>query len=284
MSTLQPISESKRTSRQELGVFFVLTFGLSSPWYFLIATGGGLALQGYVLALMWCPAVAAVGTQLFFHRTLRGLGWRWPSLRWVVLGYLVPLAYSLVAYGTVWLAGFGEVDLTRAPHGKVAFVVLGTLVSLADATGEEIGWRGFLVPALSRNLSFVRTAAVSGLVWGGWHLPLVLFSDYNAGTPAWYAVLCFVIGVVALSTILAWLRIRSLSFWPAAFLHASHNLYVQGFFDRITVDNGITRWLTGEFGAVFATTLLLTAGLFVLARRQLSPIQEGPPELQRSGF
>ena len=259
--------------RRDLGVWLVLTFGLSSPWYFLIAGSGGMTQQGYVVSLMWSPAVAAVVTQLYAHHTLRGLGWSLPSLRWVALGYLLPIAYALVAYGAVWLAHLGTIDLTRAPHGKVAFVILGTLFSLVGATGEEIGWRGFLVPVLSRNLSFFWTAIVSGLVWGAWHLPLVLFSDYNAGTPIWYAVLCFLIGVVALSTILAWLRIRSLSFWPAAFLHASHNLYVQGLFDRITVDNGITRWLTGEFGAVFAATLLLTAGLFFLARRQLSPTQ-----------
>ena len=269
MSTPQAVDESMRAFRREVGAFLALTFALSAPWYVLVAAGGGMGQQGYVLALMWCPAAAAAITQLFFHRTLRGLGWRWPPLRWIALGYLLPVAYSVVAYGAVWLAGYGVVDLARAPQGRIAFVVLGTLFSLLTATGEEIGWRGFLVPALSRKLSFLQTAAVSGLVWGIWHLPLVLFADYNAGTPAWYAVICFLIGVVALSTILAWLRLRSLSFWPAAFLHASHNLYVQGFFDRITVDNGITRWLAGEFGGVFAATLLLTAGLFVLARRRL---------------
>jgi membrane protease YdiL (CAAX protease family) len=274
MPSLEASGAGRPPSREDIGFFLVLTFGLSSPWYFLVAAGGGLAQQGYVLPLMWCPAVAAVATQLRFHRTLRDLGWRWPSLRWVALGYLVPVAYSLVAYGAVWLTRLGTVDLTRAPDDRVAFVLLGTLISLFSATGEEIGWRGFLVPALSRNLSFVWTALVSGLVWGAWHLPLVLFSDYNAGTPAWYAVPCFLIGVVALSTLLAWLRIRARSFWPAAFLHASHNLYVQGLFDRITIDNGITRWLTGEFGGVFTASLVLTAGLFWLARRQLRPLPE----------
>jgi hypothetical protein len=34
-------------------------------------------------------------------------------------------------------------------------------------------------------------------------------------------------------------------------------------FDRMTVNTTITRWLTGEFGAVFAVTLVLTATLFL---------------------
>jgi hypothetical protein len=37
--------------------------------------------------------------------------------------------------------------------------------------------------------------------------------------------------------------------WPAAILHASHNLFVQALFDRVTVDTGPTKWLTGECGA-----------------------------------
>jgi hypothetical protein len=50
--------------------------------------------------------------------------------------------------------------------------------------------------------------------------------------------------------------------WPAAILHASHNLFVQGFFDRVTVDTGPTRWLTGEFGAALAVAIGATAWLF----------------------
>jgi len=60
----------------------------------------------------------------------------------------------------------------------------------------------------------------------------------------------------------AWLRLRSGSFWPAAILHAALNLFVQGFFDVVTVDTGPTRWLTGEFGAALAVALAATAWLF----------------------
>ncbi|HEV7665878.1 MAG TPA: CPBP family glutamic-type intramembrane protease [Chloroflexota bacterium] len=53
-------------------------------------------------------------------------------------------------------------------------VVLGALTAL----GEELGWRGFLVPELARSL--------------------ILFADYNAGTPAWYSVACFNATVVSI--------------------------------------------------------------------------------------
>ncbi|HEY7557219.1 MAG TPA: type II CAAX endopeptidase family protein [Candidatus Binatia bacterium] len=251
------------TTQAELATFLGLTFTVSAIWYWLIFAAGGLAhAGGYVTALMWSPAVDALVTQVIFHRTLRGLGWRWPTLRWAVLAYFLPLAYATVAYGTVWLAGLGSLDLARGPRNALTFVFLGTLVSLATATGEELGWRGYLVPALGRTMSLARVAVVRGFIWAAWHLPLIVFADYNAGTSTWYAVLCFTIGVVALSLPMAWLRLRSGSVWPAALLHASHNLYVQGFFDKVTVDTGATRWFTGEFGAAFAITIGVTAWLF----------------------
>jgi membrane protease YdiL (CAAX protease family) len=251
------------TSRAELATFLGLTFGVSAVFYWLLITGGGLAQKPeYVFALMWTPGTSALATRLLFHRNVRGLGWRWPATRWAVLAYLLPLAYAIVGYGAVWLTGLGGVDLARFKVNALLFVFAGSLQNLLFAAGEEIGWRGFLVPTLARTLPLGRTTLASGAIWAAWHMPLIVFADYNAGTPAWYALLCFTPMAVALSLVLAWLRLRSGSLWPAAILHASHNLYVQGFFDRVTVDTGPTRWLTGEFGAALVVTIGASAWLF----------------------
>jgi membrane protease YdiL (CAAX protease family) len=93
-------------------------------------------------------------------------------------------------------------------------------------------------------------------------MPLIILADYNGGTPTWYSVTCFAVMVVALGVPFAWLRLRSASVWPAAILHASHNLFVQAFFDRVTVDTGPTKWLTGEFGAAPALAIVVTAWIF----------------------
>jgi membrane protease YdiL (CAAX protease family) len=56
------------------------------------------------------------------------------------------------------------------------FVVLtgttGMLSGVAAATGEEIGWRGFLVPELAKALPFTGVALVSGLIWAASHYPI----------------------------------------------------------------------------------------------------------------
>jgi membrane protease YdiL (CAAX protease family) len=100
-------------------------------------------------------------------------------------------------------------------------------------------------------------------------VPLIIGADYNGGTPPWYSVLCFAVMVIAMGFPFAWLRLRSGSVWPAAILHASHNLFVQAFFDRVTVDTGPTKWLTGEFGAGLAFAFIGLAWIFWGARRSV---------------
>ena len=261
-------SETVYESRAALTTFLVLTFGSSAVFYGLIIAAGSLSVHGglYVLALMWCPGLSALATRLIFQRNLRGEGWRPGAPRWLALAYCLPLGYAGIVYGLVWITGQGGIDLTRFETGLFTFVVLGSLQSLLSATGEELGWRGFLVPALARRMSLTRVGLLSGAIWALWHVPLIIFADYNGGTPAWYSVTCFAAMVVAMGIPFAWLRLRSGSVWPAAILHASHNLWVQGFFDRVTVDTGPTEWLIGEFGAGLAVAIAITAWIFWRAR------------------
>jgi len=264
------MNADRQSMRRELTVFLCLTFGLSAVFYTVIIRAGSLRGNGglYVLALMWSPGVSALFTRLVFQRNVRGEGWSWrrDTTRWAALAYVLPIAYATVAYGFVWLTHLGGVDLKRFTYGVPFFLVVGSIQSLVSATGEELGWRGFLVPTLSRMTSFGKTALISGAIWAAWHVPLIVFADYNGGTPSWYSVSCFVVMVVALGVPFAWLRLRSGSVWPAAILHASHNLFIQSFFDRVTVDTGPTRWLTGEFGAALAVALVVTSLIFWRAR------------------
>jgi membrane protease YdiL (CAAX protease family) len=270
------MTTSADRSRAALITFLALTFGLSAIFYSLIIAAGSLGAHGglYVFALMWSPGVSALITRLVFQHNLRGEGLGWggrDGTRCAALAYVLPLGYATVAYGLVWLTRLGGVDLSRFKIGVATFLVLGSIQSLISATGEELGWRGFLVPALAQRFSFARVAVISGAIWAAWHMPLIIFADYNGGTPAWYSVLCFAVMVVALGFPFAWLRLRSGSVWPAAILHASHNLFVQAFFDRVTVDTGPTRWLTSEFGAALALAVVATAWLFWRARDAVAP-------------
>jgi membrane protease YdiL (CAAX protease family) len=189
-------------------------------------------------------------------------------------GYLLPIAYATAAYLFVWLTGLAPADFAgflrtseRSLHmGSGAGVLNGALIltygvlqSGVSATGEEIGWRGFLVPVLAQRLSFTGVALLSGMIWAFWHSPLILFGTYRSSAPKWVAILCFTLMIVATGAMAAWLRLKTNSVWPAAMLHACHNAVVQWLFDSMTVETGRAAWFAGEFGIVLAVTSMLLA-------------------------
>jgi membrane protease YdiL (CAAX protease family) len=91
---------------------------------------------------------------------------------------------------------------------------------------------------------------------------LIVGGGYDAGTPVWYAIPCFLISVTSMSVMLAWLRMRSGSLWAAALFHATHNATIQGVFDRSTIDTGLTAWLTTEFGIGMVLATGIVASYF----------------------
>jgi CAAX protease family protein len=214
---------------------------------------------------MWMPAVAAIITQLVFSRTLAGLGWRPGPWRYLGLAVLIPIVYCCAIYLPVWLIGLGALDgayLRRV----LPLVPLALLPSLLTALGEEIGWRGFLAPTLYRMRGFGWAGIGTGVVWGLWHVPLIVVGGYDAGTPAWFGISCIMISVMSMSVILAWLRLRSGSFWPAAIYHAVHNVVIQGVFDGSTIDTGPTKWITTEFG-IGLVIASVSLGIYFWRRR-----------------
>jgi len=238
---------------------------------------------------VYVPALAAFITRWLFHESPRDLGLSWGTGHYQAWAYLIPVLYALPVYLLVWVTGLGgfyNVDFVgkqaveyglvglSLPLALVAYVVItmtaGFIPKTARALGEEIGWRGFLVPELAKVTNFTGVGLISGILWAAWHYPSILFSDYNAGTPAWYALTCFTIMVVASSFIFAWLRLKSGSVWPAAFLHGSHNMFVQLIFTPLTTDTGKTAYIIDEFGVGLALTTVIGAVLVWRRRGELS--------------
>jgi uncharacterized protein len=250
-----------------------------------------MAFGTMIVAVMWCPALAAVVTCRILGRSVRSLAWRWPDTRYIAAAYFIPLAYAAVAYGAIWAFGLGgwnssnttfvveRFGLRGMPSWAVFllwlfFTATATMISrISTALGEEIGWRGFLVPELAKQMSFTKLSLLSGIIWAAWHSPLLLFADYNAGTNRWYAMGCFTIMVVSSGLIFAWLRLKSGSLWPAAIAHASHNLFIQTIFDNLMRDTGKTLWYTTEFGAALALTSLIFAIYFWTRRAEVEQLQ-----------
>jgi membrane protease YdiL (CAAX protease family) len=276
-------------SRVQVLTYLVLVFAFSSVFYFLILHSGSLGNgRGlYVLGLMWCPALAGMLTLRLNGRSISDLGWKWGETKYQVRSWYVPILYASIAYAVVWifhLGAFGNPEyydsLTKTMHlggspwisivmGIVLTGTYGMIRSVSSALGEEIGWRGFLVPELRKTASYTATSLISGIVWSLWHYPILIYGDYNAGTPTWYGLTCFTVMVISMSFVFAWMRLKSGSLWTGAILHGSHNLYIQGIFTPLTRNTGKTAWFIDEFGCVLPLVAAAFAIYFWSKRREL---------------
>jgi len=183
--------------------------------------------------------------------------------------------------------------MQRLPHLSQAaalpalFLLLatvGVLGSCISVLGEELGWRGFLVPQLAKVTSFPRVALISGAIWALWHYPIILFAGYRGAGPLWYSLVCFTVLVLGISFLFAWMRLKSDSVWTGMLLHASHNLFAQAFFDAQTRRARVTGLWTTEFGAGLAFIAVVVAVIFYAKRGELPAHCESESALQASSI
>lgn len=283
----------KRLFSAKLTTFVILTFLLSTPFYYLIHKAG--TAHSYSSWLMWTPGISALLTQLIHEKRISGLGWKIARPRFFVAAYLIPFSYVIVVYSAIWLSGLGAFNpsgfLTviggdlpfqyRTPITQmiagVGYVISYVVLTTCWATlGEEIGWRGLLVPELAKRYSFAATSLISGGLWAAWHFPVLLFADYhNPGAPLWFGLFCFTTLVLGISFVFAWLRLKSGSLWVAVLLHASHNIFIQAIFTPMTEGNAVTPFLIDEFGAGLAIAGVILGITFWRKRAYLVSVEKG---------
>ena len=270
-------------SKKSIQIFFGLAIPLSAVVETLIICNG--SLQMLYLVLMWMPALAALVANIVRlreareHITLVKM-FTWSNfhkckVRYILLACLLPLVYLLIPYSIYWATYPENFAYQGVPLGMILkdclpITIIGIFVSLLSAIGEEIGWRGFMVPALYEKLGLNKMLAITSLFWCCWHLPILMFGDYMSGTPAWYKLPAFVLCIFPVGVMAGLLTVRSKSLWPAAFLHAAHNNYDQAVFGLITVGGADRMYFVSETGILtIVCAWVLAAILYVQTRKSL---------------
>ncbi|MGI9615801.1 MAG: CPBP family intramembrane glutamic endopeptidase [Acidimicrobiales bacterium] len=254
---------TKRQTIRRIVTFVVLTCALSS-----VGWAATIISSETSILLLFAPGLAALITRVAFDRNLRGFGWKLPAPRYALAAYLLPAVVSGSMFVLAWLvAGYYSADSTDTDvvRGFVMTATVGVVVVAAFSIGEEVGWRGFLVPELAKVTTFTNVALISGGIWAVWHWPLILFAadvtDFDA-TPVWFAIPAFTVTIMAAGTVLAWLTLRSGSIWPAVILHGSQNAITQNFFGEYTTDTGNSAYYVSEVGGLIALAWLVAAYVF----------------------
>lgn len=251
-------------NKKAVAIFLIITFVLSSICYYIRIKGGNAA-AGMTSILMWCPAIAAFIVHRIFYYKEKVLGWNRCNVQYILIGIFVPIIYLGVSYGTYWIAN--RSSFTGEIYTKsIGYLLLLVLSSLFTATGEEIGWRGFLLPKLANMWNVKIAILISGLIWAVWHFPLMITSLYQSGPSIGYQLPMFTIEIIAITTIMACLRLKSKSVWPTIILHASHNFFDQIIYGPLTSANK-QAYFVGETG--FLTAAMMIVITIIIIRKMM---------------
>ena len=144
-------------ARRDVVVFVVLVAAVVPVLdAFLIFSGSATTgLAFVVLAMMWTPGLVAIVLRLLGREGFADVSFR-PFVgrcwRWYVLAWLLPLLVGGIAYGVGWVSGLAPPAAGAGPASAAALLArtmtVAVPVSAVWVLGEEIGWRGFLLPRL----------------------------------------------------------------------------------------------------------------------------------------
>jgi membrane protease YdiL (CAAX protease family) len=274
--------ETLSRNRHALIWFLIATFGITwalwSPLFLFhvqlhSSRSGDLLFTALAAAGMYIPGVSALAVT----RWLLNESWRSTTLdrlgnrpfylwAWFLPPALVIATAGLTIFtgGARYDSGFHQLQEAIRASGKpmpaipiwsvmllqvAAAISIGPVINFLFAVGEEVGWRGFLLPRLIAS-GFGEWPALflSGAIWGLWHAPLILRGAEYFGHP-YLGVPMFIGFSVLLGILFGWMWLASRSVWVAAVAHGSLNawgglaLVVLTPFDMIK--SGVINSLTG---------------------------------------
>ncbi|GAA0265780.1 CPBP family glutamic-type intramembrane protease [Cryptosporangium japonicum] len=260
------------TRRTTIWPFLLLAFGIAWGW-------GALAYFVFDLSLVnplvqipggFAPAVAAVVVRRWISREGFADAGARPRLRaawpYYLLAWLAPLGVAAVVLAVAatsgqWEPGLGDV-VPGVPVWAVPLVLgLLALVTTPLFWGEEFGWTGYLLVRIAPGRPRV-AALAAGLVAAIWHYPLV-FTDYGQYRNVLFGLAGWTAWIMCQEVLLAWLRERSGSVWPACLAHAGNNMILAPLTGVLTtsgaVSNEAVQVLVVVVLAALALRPLLTA-------------------------
>lgn len=130
------------------------------------------------------------------------------------------------------------------------FILVGALlVSTWAQAGEEVGWRGYVLPRLAARIGLARASILLGIIWAVWHLPLFFAPETDTYGQS-FAV--YLLQVTAISVAMAWLYWKTGgSLLLVMLMHAAVNntkdvvpSAVSGVTHAVALGGSLVAWMT----------------------------------------
>ena len=205
---------------QSYSIWTYIILAYAIAW--LIQLPGLIAMRGnyhftesYLVELnlsSYGPSLAAIivtaiiegwdGVKTLLKRLLQ---WRVSWLIYPAIFFIFPLILFLgyQAFGIQATPGenLPKLFLTLVVLAPVNALV-GSIILDIGPLGEELGWRGFMLPRLLKRFGDFPSCVILGLVWAFWHLPVFLFVEFRGEMPIALAVSLYPFSTIAIAYVM----------------------------------------------------------------------------------
>jgi membrane protease YdiL (CAAX protease family) len=264
------------TRRHPILVYVLFSYALSWAYWIPLALRGAVVTPGGSVSHfpgLLGPAIAAFLTTGLLSggpglRALTRRLWLISQPAWRFWTYaLSPVWFIVLALLIAGALGrlprWSDFGLfSGLPPLPLAAVLL--LALLFNGYGEEIGWRGFLLPHLLERYGTVKSALLVAAVWAGWHTPTFWTIEGYSSMSVPVLIGGFGLGLCAGSIVLAHISTRTrASVLAAAVWHLSYNMGA-----ATTASRGIVGAVTTACVQIWAAIIVVQEVRRVLAHRR----------------
>ena len=279
----KPMKESLKRHSLILGILLMFLF----TWPIDLSNAGVLPFQvpfavyiflgwGFIFASLIMTGLT-LGKEGVISLLKRYLIWRVDWKWYLVAFFLIPALNYLAILLNAWMTK-SPVDFSNVlayeifgPSANLVLLVIPFFLFDAIANGEEMGWRGYVLPRLQANYSALTASLILAAIWAFWHVPKFV-THWNTITFLWFTV-----DVIAKAILMTWMFNNTKgSLLLVTLFHASFNTagVLLPIANNLNDTNMDMRAMISILEIIVAAVVVMYAGTERLSRTEPKQVQE----------
>lgn len=250
------------------------------------------------------PAIATFIIQKFIYKeSFKSFGWSFDkkAIKWLLITPLIYVVLILLTFLVIGVFGntdlihqFGKLDFSQEGFNArfidiikdsvdintiklpnlssllmffisiVGAIIAGATINVPFMFGEEFGWRGLLLKE-TQKLGYLKSSIFIGIIWGIWHLPLILMGGLNYPEYPYFGIIMMCFFTISLSPIFSYIRFKSKSILFACMFHGMINGTGALFMLYVSNANELFSSLAGWAGII--ANILIIIGIYIFDKK-----------------